>query len=499
MARILVVDDEKNILVLFKKILTRRPSPRTDGNETGSVPPDVPIEVSTALNGEIAWSMIQAEDFDLIISDLAMGTMNGIELLQLTKSVKPKIPFIILTGVGTVEDAVKAIKMGAYDYITKPFQHDEIILTIDKALEYHRLNLEVQRLRDRLSDQGGPGIHQLTGKSKAMTKIFELIRVVSKSDSTVLIEGESGTGKEWVARAIHQESLRNDYPFMAVNCDSIPDALLESELFGHVRGAFDGASHDKQGLIREAEPGTVFLDEIGEMSLSTQTKLLRALQEREIRPAGSHKSVPFDVRFITSTHHSIHQLILNKLFREDLYYRLSVITIKLPPLRDRKEDIPLIVNFFLEKYSRLNQKPPVKISDQAMEQILNYPWPGNIRELENMIERAVVISSDTVLNLELPVIDPEFLQSHASPIDPSSAFQANLSFHLNQDQTDLIHELLKRDYPLKQINEIVSRQAEKTAIIKVLSDVLGNRAEASRRLGISRPALYSKMKEYGIE
>lgn len=205
------------------------------------------------------------------------------------------------------------------------------------------------------------------------------------------------------------------------------------------------------------------------------------------------------MRFIATTRHSIHQLILNKLFREDLYYRLSVITIKVPPLRDRKEDIPFIVNYFLEKYSRLNHKPPVRISDQAMEQILNYPWPGNIRELENIIERAVVISSETVLSIDLPVIDRELTQTIMPSDESLSAFQPNLNFHLNQDQTDMIHELLKRDYPLKQINDIVSRQAEKTAIIKVLSDVLGNRAEASRRLGISRPALYSKMKEYGIE
>lgn len=475
------------------------PAPPADADTGTGGARTVPIEVSTALNGEIAWSMIQSEEFDLIISDLAMGAMNGIELLQLTKTVKPKIPFIILTGVGTIEDAVKAIKLGAYDYITKPFQHDEIILTIDKALEYHRLNREVQRLRDQLSIQGGPGFHQMIGKSKAMLKVFELIRAVAKSDSAVLIEGESGTGKELVARAIHMESQRKDYPFLAVNCDSIPDALLESELFGHVRGAFVGAAQDKTGLIRDAEPGTVFLDEIGGMNLAIQAKLLRALQEREIRPAGSNRSLPFDVRFVAATHQPIHQLIMNRLFREDLYYRLSVITIKLPPLRDRKEDIPFIVNYFLEKHSRLNKKTPVRISDQAMEQILNYPWPGNIRELENSIERAVVVSSDTVEQIDLPAGDADYAKTLSPADEPFSGLQPGLSFHLNQDQTDMIHELLRRNYPLKQINDIVSRQAEKTAIIRILSDTLGNRAEAARRLGISRPALYSKMKEYGIE
>lgn len=488
MAKILVVDDEKNILVLFRKILTRLPV--TDA--------DSPVEVSTALNGEIAWSMIQTEEFDLIISDLAMGDMNGIELLQRAKTVKPKIPFIILTGVGTIEDAVKAIKLGAYDYVTKPFQHNEIMITIGKALEYHRLNQEIERLRNQLDAKGSKDYQPLLGKSKAMMKVIELIRAVASSDSPVLIEGESGTGKELVARAIHRESLRKEKPFIAVPCDTLPDALLESELFGHARGAFEGASHSKTGIIQMANGGTVFLDEIGSMSLAVQVKFLRAIQDREYHPSGSHEYIPMNVRFIASSHQPLQSLILNQRFREDLYYRLSVITIHLPPLRDRKEDIPYLVNYFIAKYAQMNHKAPVRIADSAMEQLLNYPWPGNIRELENVIERAVIITPDVIYNFDLPPADAilEHIQQSEGSTDKWIPVP---SFHFHQDQTDQIHQWLKQNYTLKEINDMVSRQAEKTAIIRILSDVLGNRAEAARRLGISRPALYNKMKEYGIE
>jgi len=506
-ARILVVDDEKNILVLFKKILTAETLRQATG-ETPETIPDKSIEIHTALNGESAWSMIQTADYDLIISDLAMGEMNGIALLRHVKSYRPEIPFIILTGVGTIEDAVQAIKLGAYDYVTKPFQQDELLLTIKKALDYGRLNYEVRRLREQISEKDGVGFNQIIGKSKSMTKIFELIRVVAKSDSTVLIEGESGTGKELVARAIHHESLRRNQPFVAIDCGAIPETLLESELFGYVRGAFTGAIADKKGIFREADKGTLFLDEIADISLSTQAKLLRALQEREIRPLGSTQGIKFDVRILAATNKPLYQHINAGRFREDLYYRLAVITLKMPPLRDRKEDIPLIVNYFLEKYTQLNHKPPMRIADRVMEHLLEYEWPGNIRELENIIERAVVITSGDVIESDIlpeqymvKMKTTAYAQASAEGRYDALAFGAETPqrFILTDEQNQYVKTLLKQNLSLKEIMSQTSGPLEKAVILHTLSEVLGNRAEAARRLGISRPALYSKMKDYGIE
>ncbi|NUM80362.1 sigma-54-dependent Fis family transcriptional regulator [bacterium] len=489
-AKILVVDDEKNILALFKKIIT--PASLNDGHH------DESVEVLTAMNGEMAWEMIQTQDFDLIISDLAMGDMNGIELLRQSKSLKPETPFMILTGVGTIEDAVKAIKLGAYDYITKPFQRDELLITLRKALEYHRLNSEVKALREKLSEKDGVGFNRIIGKSKSITKIFDLIRVVAKSDSTVLVEGESGTGKELIAKAIHQESSRRLQPFIAINCGAIPETLLESELFGHVRGAFTGAISDKKGIFKEADNGTLFLDEIGDVSLPIQAKLLRALQEREIRPVGSNIGVRFNVRIIAATNKSLQQMIAENLFREDLYYRLAVITLNVPPLRDRKEDIPLLVNYFLDKYNRLNDKHIHGVNEAAMAQLLEHDWPGNIRELENVIERSVVISSSDAIDSDtLPKNIIKIGRTSRQEMDFRSS--GNHSWDQSLKQTELIHDLLKQNHSLKEIVELAVCDIEKIAIIKALSDVTGNRAEAARRLGISRPALYKKMKAYNID
>ncbi len=490
-AKILVADDEKNILALFKKILT------TDAVKERREP----IDVVTALSGDEAWRKLQSESYDLIVSDLAMDGMNGMELLRRVRELKPEIPFMMMTGVGTIEDGVKAIKLGAYDYFTKPFERDELLLAVTKGLEYHRLNSEVKALKEKLSEKNGVSGNAIIGKSKNVLKIFETIHAVAQSDSTVLIEGESGTGKELIAKAIHRESLRRAGPFVAVNCSAIPITLLESELFGHLRGAFTGAANEKKGLFKEADHGTLFLDEIGDISLATQAKLLRALQEREVRPIGSSHGVRFDARVIAATNKSLAQLIKESSFREDLFYRIAVIRINAPSLRERKEDIPLLVHHFLEKYSHASSKPLKRIVDSAMAALMDYDWPGNIRELENMIERLVVTTPERTIPPE--ALPREILKPHkaARNANAGQALPGHLQpvFHLSSEQTELIHELLKQHHSLKTILDLTAGEIEKYTIVKILSDTSDNRAETARRLGISRPALYKKLKDYGID
>jgi DNA-binding NtrC family response regulator len=505
--KILVVDDEKNMLALFKKILT--PEVLSDPSVPSESRDSTPITVHTAPGGQVAWEMVKMESYDLIISDLAMDGMNGMEFLQKVKALKPETPFIMLTGVGTVDDGIKAIKTGAFDYLTKPFQRDELLLTIRKALSFSRLNSEVRLLRERLSEKDQHEFGAIVGKSRSMVRIFEMIRMIAKSDSTVLIEGESGTGKELIAKALHQESLRHERPFVAINCGALPENLLESELFGHVRGAFTGATADKKGLFKEADKGTLFLDEIGDVSLSIQAKLLRALQEKEVRPVGGNHGVTADVRIIAATNRTLLKMIQDKLFREDLYYRLAVITLSLPPLRERKEDIPLLVQRFLEKYCSMNRKSLKVLTPEAMAVLLEHDWPGNIRELENIIERLVVITPDEAIDVsQLPrdlvrKLDQrrETMLSSSVRIfaDLNQALSPKSEFKYSDEQIRVVQQLLRNQESLKSITDMVHRELEKIAIMTVLHDVGGNRAEAARRLGISRPALYNKLKEYRIE
>ncbi len=505
--KILVVDDEKNMLVLFKKILT--PEVLSDPSVPSESRDSAPITVHTAPGGQVAWEMVKMESYDLIISDLAMDGMNGMEFLQKVKALKPETPFIMLTGVGTVDDGIKAIKTGAFDYLTKPFQRDELLLTIRKALSFSRLNSEVRLLRERLSEKDQHEFGAIVGKSRSMVRIFEMIRTIAKSDSTVLIEGESGTGKELIAKALHQESLRHERPFVAINCGALPENLLESELFGHVRGAFTGATADKKGLFKVADKGTLFLDEIGDVSLSIQAKLLRALQEKEVRPVGGNQGVTADVRIIAATNRTLLKMIQDKLFREDLYYRLAVITLSLPPLRERKEDIPLLVQHFLEKYCSMNRKPLKALTPEAMAVLLEHDWPGNIRELENIIERLVVITPDEAIDVsQLPrdlvrKLDQrrETMLSSSVRIfaDLNESLSPRSEFKYSDEQVRVVQQLLRSQESLKSITDMAQRELEKIAIMTVLHEVGGNRAEAARRLGISRPALYNKLKEYRIE
>ncbi len=482
---ILVVDDEKNILALFRRILTQNNlGLDVEGKE------QLALTVHTASSGEEALQLIRERAFDLVISDLAMGRLNGMNLLRESRTHRPDTPFIMMTGVGTIEDAVKAMKNGAFDYLTKPFQHDELMMTVRKALEYRRLHDEVRNLRARLAERETGSFTGIVGQSKSMLKIFDMIKTIATSDTTVLIEGESGTGKELIARSLHQESDRRTRPFIAINCGAIPETLLESELFGHVKGSFTGAIADKRGLFQEADGGTLFLDEVSTISLPVQAKLLRSIQEREIRPVGGSHGAKIDVRIIAATNRPLLKMIGEKSFREDLYYRLAVITITVPPLRDRKEDIPLLSTFFLDRYGRKNGKSVRHISDASMQKMLDYAWPGNIRELENIIERAVVISPDDATEINLSDLP--------AGLNPMQGSHPGVYERISDDPEQFVFRLLEKHHDLKSILSIATRDIEKAAIVQILAEVSGNRTEAARRLGISRPALYNKLRQYKI-
>ncbi|MBL7996403.1 sigma-54-dependent Fis family transcriptional regulator [bacterium] len=486
--RILVVDDEKNILALFRKMLSVEAFRSMDN-------PYDAVDIVTTFSGEEAWSLIQKESFDLIISDLAMEGMSGIELLERVKSFQPDIPFMILTGVGTIEDAVRSMKLGAYDYLTKPFQHDELLLSICKALDYGRLHLELKTLRQKLNYSVPPEECSMVGRSKAFMKMMEMVHAVASNEASVLIEGESGTGKELVARAIHAEGARKNRPFIAIHCSAITESLLESELFGHVKGAFSGASSNKKGLFLEADSGTLFLDEIADVSLAVQAKLLRAIQEKEVKPVGSNQSIPFDARIIAATNKPIRQLIEKKLFRDDLYYRMAVVTITVPALRDRKDDIPLLAHHFFKKYAGKNGDVTKSLSEDYVNDLTGREWPGNVRELESMIERYITMSFFNKSNGDNTVQ----LFSGSRNEAGGNGMPYSRPFEFSDDQRIWIDSFIQKNASLKTISDMVAGEAERIMILQVLGEVGDNKAEAARRLGISRPALYKKIKDHNIE
>ena len=445
--RILIVDDEQNIRALFQRILEKKG-----------------YDVHCAATGEEALEKLETELFDVVVSDLKMPGMSGLDLLSRGRALNPTMPFIMLTAFGTVHSAVEAMKEGAYDYLIKPIDTEEFKLVIEKALELHRLQREVARLRSQL--ELDVDFQQIVGQSKSMRAVFRLIRMVAKSNATILIQGESGTGKELIARAVHQNSARSAGPFVAIDCASLPETLLESELVGHVRGAFTGAVSNKKGLFVEAHDGTILLDEIGDTTMAFQSKLLRALQENEVRPVGTSKSVKVDVRVIAATNKDLNKEVEKRTFREDLFYRLAVVPVHLPPLRDRREDIPLLIDHFIKKSCKENELDPKKISAQGMRQLMEYQWPGNVRELENLIARAVLISSG-------PEITPEFL----FPLAAASG---------------------ARDLPLPQAAKTALQIIERQKIIQALQEMKGNRSRAARLLGISRAAFYKKLRSYEL-
>ena len=354
------------------------------------------IELSS--NGEEALKKQPEFEFDLTLLDLLMPGMDGITVLKKLKKIDPNAVIIIITAYASVESAIEAMKIGAFDYIQKPFKHDELLLTIQRAISHKKLQEENVRLRDELKKKYR--FENIIGKSQVMQDVFELIKASAPTRSTILVEGESGTGKELVARAIHQNSDRSNAPFIIVNSGSLPPDLLESHLFGHVKGAFTGAVSHKKGLFEAADKGTLFLDEISSLNIETQAKLLRVIQDREFMHLGGTNTIRVDVRIVAATNTDLEDLIAQKIFREDLFYRLNVIKIELPPLRERRGDIPLLVKHFMQVYSQENNKRIDGISEDVMKVLENYNWPGNIRELENLIERAVVLTKFSVINRE---------------------------------------------------------------------------------------------------
>jgi len=449
--KILVVEDEAEMRQVLARFLTR-----------------LGYDVHTAASGEEGWKAVEETEFDLVLSDLAMDDLNGIGLLERVRATDANLPFIILTGVGTIETAVEAIKLGAFHYITKPFKQRDVEILIRRALEFGKLNRKLDTLRLHEEDQEFPKM--VVGSSKAMHDLLRKVEKISDSQASVLIEGESGTGKELLARMIHQNSSRRDRPFVPIDCGALTETLLESELFGHVKGAFTGAIRAKRGLLEEAQGGTVFLDEISNIKLSTQVKLLRAIQEREIKPVGGNQTIQIDVRFISATNRNLQPAIQEKSFRDDLYYRLAVVPLYLPPLRERPEDIPLLIDHFLNKFCKAYKKKISTIRPSVLEAMYGWPWKGNIRELANILERAVLLAEDETLTLDC-------LSIEQVPARGGSAIADNTAL------------------PLKQVVE----EAEKSAIVKALKAADSNRTMAARLLGISRRAFYDKMAQYGID
>lgn len=426
-SRILVVDDERSMRELLAIVLRR------EG-----------YEVLLADNGRDAISLLERQPVDLLISDIRMPDVSGVDVLQAAKSIDQDILGIMITAFASTDSAVEALRMGAYDYLTKPFDVDELKLIVRNALERRQLRQENVLLKRAL--QSSHQLAGIVGRSEPMLAVFKLIETIAPTNSTILITGDSGTGKELAARAIHFHSLRRDQPFVAVNCGALPETLLESELFGHLRGAFTGAASNKKGLVEVAERGTIFLDEIGETSPMMQVKLLRVLQERRFRRLGGTEEIEADIRVIAATNQDLARLVADGRFREDLFYRINVIPVHLPPLRERQEDIPLLADHFLAKYREQMGKAISGISGDAVARLQAYGWPGNIRELENVIERAVALEhSPTILPESLPlhIAGDRAAPAAAATVDlPEEGF--DLERHVQQIERDYIAQALQR-------------------------------------------------------
>ncbi len=460
MRTILVIDDERSMREFLSIMLER------EG-----------YSVVTKDNGNDALEFIRKNKCDLIITDIKMPKMSGIDILRESMALHPNTPVIMITAFASTEVAVEAMKLGAYDYITKPFNVDEIKIIIKNAIEKKSLFDENISLREEL--KGRYQFSNIVGKSDKIQKVFELIMKVANSKSTVLITGESGTGKELVARAIHHNSDRKDKPFVSISCGAIPETLLESELFGHQKGAFTGADSDKKGLFEVADGGTFFLDEVSEAPPSIQAKLLRVLQEKEFKRVGSVKDIKVDVRVIAATNKNLHKLIEDGKFREDLYYRLNVIPIELPSLRERKEDIPLLVSHFINKYNSINKKGIKGIRPETMEKLERYVWRGNIRELENVIERAVTLEiADNIYPESLP---DEIRNYEIEPLK-------------------IVIEPLKSDIPSEGLNlEDYISKVEKDIILNALEKTGWVKKKAAELLNMSFRSFRYKLQKYDIE
>lgn len=447
-SRILVVDDDATACAVLAEVLIK-----------------AGYTVEMAGGGAEAVEKGQRLPVDLVLTDIQMANMDGMAVLKRFREFSPDTPIILLTAFGTIESAIKAIKSGAYDYVSKPFKKDEVLLTIHRALDQRRLLNENMRYRQEFLDRYQ--FSNIVGSSQAMIEVYKLVARVASGRSTVLLQGESGTGKELIARAIHYNGPRVNAPFVAVNCAALTESLLESELFGHEKGAFTGAVTVKRGFFEEADGGTILLDEVGDMSPALQAKLLRVLQEQEIRRVGGNQSIPVDVRVLTSTHRDLWSMVKQKQFREDLYYRLNVVTITLPPLRERREDIPMLAYHFMHTCAAANQKRVIGISPEAMLVLQQANWPGNVRELAHTIESAVVVTSHEII---LPDDLPVTLRKSV-PAAPASEF------------SDLV----------------TLQELEKRYLVRVLDETHGNKTEAARLLGIDRRTLYRMAERFGLD
>jgi two-component system, NtrC family, response regulator PilR len=453
MARILLVDDEPRMLSLLNSLL------RAEG-----------YDVTSVQDGSKVSDLIRSEKFDLMISDIRMSPVDGMELLKIVRSERATMPVIILTAYGSVETAIEAMKLGTFDYVTKPFKLDEMLLTIQRALEYGRALSENVELKEELV--GRYKFENIVAESPAMRNVCEMIKRVAPADTTVLISGDSGTGKELVAKAIHMHSRRKDKRFVAVNCAALPEPLLESEMFGHMKGAFTGASANKEGLFETASGGTLFLDEISSMPMSIQGKLLRVLQEREIRRVGGNDNIAVDVRVLAATNTNLEALIKKGTFREDLYYRLSVIPIEIKPLRERQEDIlPLVYHVLRSEIGEGRELP--KLTPEVKEMLERYAWPGNVRELENAIKHAVTFAQDNTLTPD--VLPPKIL----------SQVKADGFIHSSADAATNL-------YRYKSLKSFL-REREKEYLEQVLGYTGGDKEKAAKALKISLATLYRKL------
>ena len=453
--RVLVVDDKENMLKLFAKILG-------DG-----------YRLTTAADGGRALSRIATEEFDVVVTDIRMPGADGFEVLRATKARSPLTEVVMMTGYATVGDAVQAMKMGAYDYLEKPFDPDAAALTVARAAERKRLRDDAATLRKEL--EGVYGFHNLVGKSAKMKAVYKLLEQAAGLDITVFLLGETGTGKELAARAVHYHSSRKERRFVAVNCGALPPDLVESELFGHAKGAFTGAAGAKPGLFEEADGGTLFLDEVGELPLPTQVKLNRALQEKEIRRVGDNVPLKVDVRVIAATHRDLKAEVQAGRFREDLYYRLHVFPVRLPALRERLDDVPLLASHFLEKHARAMRREVAGLDSEALRVLTSYPWPGNVRELENAIERAVAVSTGSTLQArDLPA---EIGESPPTALPPGSVL-ASLPY---REAVERAHDRVSREY-----------------LVALLREFHGNVTKAAARAGMERESLHRLLKKRGL-
>ena len=446
---ILIVDDEASHRLMLRAVL------REDG-----------YAVTEAADGAEAVAAVAKEVFDVILLDIRMTTMDGMEALVEIRKLSPHVPVLIMTAYASVKTAVEALKAGAFDYLMKPLDIDELKVLIEKALEHYHLREENIILKERLGDRFD--FSRIIARSAKMRGLVDTLSLVAPSDATVLIMGESGTGKEVVANAIHHNSPRAGHAFIKVSCAALPETLLESELFGHEKGAFTGALARREGRFQLADGGTIFLDEVGEMSTAVQTKLLRVLQEKEFQPLGGNRTVKVDIRVIAATNRDLEAEIRSGRFREDLYYRLNVVPIVLPPLRERKEDIPSLAEHFFSLYSSKSGKALKGITGKAMDLLVRYDWPGNIRELENCIERAVIMAREAaIVPADLPLV-----VQMLSPAEGKESPEIPSGFSISE--------------------------MEKALIIKTLAEMDGNRTRAAKNLGINRRTLQNKLREYGL-